>query len=270
LRAHTASHPRLGVVDHVSVHALPRFDDDATSSADVDAHENDDVVSEDADADAHAAAAALARRVGASLAALPLPVYFYAAAHAARAPLADVRRRLGYFGSGGAAGVPSSSASASASAPPPPDAGPRAAAAASGVACVGALPWVVNFNLLLVPINEPGDARAQPGLRANDPDLDHAFAAAAKRVAAATSSRRGGPPGVQALALRHAAGWEVACNLLDPFAAKGAGGPSAVRAFVAPLAAAEGLSIADAYCTNVAPRALAARARAADAAAAPK
>jgi hypothetical protein len=257
------------VVDHVSVHALPPFA--ATSAAAEDDGGGDDyTVSEDA----HAAAASLARRLGASLAAAPLPVYFYAAAHAAAKPLADVRRALGYFGNGG--GVPSSAASAASSAsapaplPPPPDAGPRVAAPASGVACVGALPWVVNYNLLLVPI-QLGDARAQPGLHrstneGSNSDSD-AFAAAAKRVAAATSHRRGGPPGVQALALRHARGWEVACNLLAPFAAGGVGGPAAVRAFVAPLAAAEGLTIDDAYCTNVAPRTLAARARAADAAA---
>ncbi len=253
------------MVDHVSVHALPPFD--ATSAAADDDGDDDYTVSEDADAGAHAAAASLARRLGASLAAAPLPVYFYAAAHATAKPLADVRRALGYFGSGG--GVSSASASAAsapASLPPPPDAGPRVASPASGVACVGALPWVVNYNLLLVPI-QLGDARAQPGLHRSTKEANSdAFAAAAKRVAAATSHRRGGPHGVQALALRHARGWEVACNLLAPFAAGGVGGPAAVRAFVAPLAAAEGLTIDDADCTNVAPRTLAARARAADAA----
>ena len=116
--------------------------------------------------------------------------------------------------------------------------------------CVGALPWVVNYNLLLVPVAPPME--------------DAAFAAAAKRVALAASARRGGPPGAQALALRHASGFEVACNLHAPYPAGGPGAPAAVRAAVEAAATREGLRVADAYATNVDPALLAQRAELVD------
>ena len=118
---------------------------------------------------------------------------------------------------------------------------------------MGALPWVVNYNVLLVPADtsSPPDAAA--------------FAAAAKRVAYAASARRGGPPGAQALALRHADGYEVACNLHAPFPADGPGAPAAVRAAIEAMAANEGLAVAAAYATNVDPALLMARAAEADA-----
>jgi hypothetical protein len=57
----------------------------------------------------------------------------------------------------------------------PPDAGPLAATAAAGVATVGAVPWVTNFN---VPLYTE--------------DM-----AAAKAVARAVSTKGGGLPGVE-------------------------------------------------------------------------
>lgn len=72
LRSHAADHPRLGVLDHVSLHPLGA---EATLQ--------------------HAAQAAAS--LGQQLAAPPfgLPVYFYGAAHPAGRKLAEIRRRLG-------------------------------------------------------------------------------------------------------------------------------------------------------------------------------
>ena len=118
LRSHATSHPRLGVVDHISVHALPPGGG----------------ATRDAPAEAHGAAAALALRLGGALAGppSPLPVYYYGAASREGRALADVRRALGYFGANG--GV---SAAGGGFAPPPgappPDAGPEQATEAAGV-----------------------------------------------------------------------------------------------------------------------------------------
>jgi glutamate formiminotransferase len=72
LRRHTATHPRLGAVDHISCHPLG-------PAANLQA------------------AAALAHAIGSQLALPPtgLPVYYYGAASSSGRRLADIRRRLG-------------------------------------------------------------------------------------------------------------------------------------------------------------------------------
>jgi hypothetical protein len=77
---------------------------------------------------------------------------------------------------------------------PPPDLGPAVVPARSGMCCVGATPWVVNFNVLL---------------ESEDLDLG-------RELAAAVSERRGGLPGVQAMALRHEDG-EGGCRACRPW-----------------------------------------------------
>eukprot|EP00775_Hariotina_reticulata_P009143 gene9143-9311_t len=126
LRQHAAKHPRLGVLDHISLHPLGP---DASLQL--------------------AAQAALV--VGKQLAEAPyqLPVYFYGAAHAEGRRLADIRRHL-------------------------------EASAAAGVVTVGAVPWVVNYN---VPLYTD--------------DM-----AAARRVARAVSARGGGLAGVEVSLVR--------------------------------------------------------------------
>jgi glutamate formiminotransferase len=203
------------VVDHVSLHALPP---PAFADGNDEAH-----------ARAEASAAELARRLGASLAAPPtsLAVYFYGDARRSRAPLDHVRRSLGYFGAAGAGP------------PPPPDLGP-AAKPRSGLACVGALPWVTNYNLALDWAGAGAGGREELHARA-------------RRVAAVVSQRRGGPPGCQSLALAHAGGAvEVACNLLSPTAPE----PTQVRRLVEAAAATEGLRIVGDYCTGLSPAAV--------------
>jgi glutamate formiminotransferase len=124
LKAHDGSHPRLGTLDHISVHAL---------------------------GDLHAAIATkTARRLGSALAAQPkgVPVYFYgdATSEGCR-PLADLRRALGYFGG-------------CSTEPPAPDCAPATYADAdstSGVVCIGSGPWVTNYNLALTWAASAGD-----------------------------------------------------------------------------------------------------------------
>ncbi len=74
LRVHAAAHPRLGTVDHLSLHPL-----------------GETAALQDA--------AAVARSLGAALSSHPhcLPVYYYGAAHCTGRRLADVRRALGMW-----------------------------------------------------------------------------------------------------------------------------------------------------------------------------
>ncbi|KAG1659966.1 hypothetical protein FOA52_010599 [Chlamydomonas sp. UWO 241] len=203
LRSHKATHPRLGVADHVSVQPLAWPE---ASSRD----------------DALASAASVARSIGRQLlgsceaqgkeAAGSCPVYYYGAAYSSGGRrLADVRRALGYFRpdvlSAGAAlwagelGVASLSHF-------PPDEGPCQVSPRTGVATIGAVPFVLNYN---VPLQT----------------VDLAFA---RTAAKAVSERGGGLRGVEAMALFHGEGCvEVACNLLD--VGEGAA-PADVQAFL--------------------------------------
>lgn len=243
LRRHEATHPRLGVVDHISVHPLP-----AGGVAPEAMHLD--------------AAAALAHMVGSSLGSHPLwiPVYMYGHASATRdVPLDSIRRRLGYFARSGGGeghqispaygGSSHSSAAATASASVDesmlPTYGPPVGHVTAGVACVGALPWVINFNVVLTWKEEQ---QQRPGL----------LLAEARHVAAAVSARRGGPAGCQSMALEHQGDGgdgaaqeevEVACNILTP------AGPAVerVRELVAAAAGLRGLRIVSDYCTNLEP-----------------
>lgn len=193
----------------------------------------------DADADAAAAmrdAAALARDIGERLAGgrWRLPVYLYGAAHPQGRRLADVRRSLGYFGAnagGGRAWAGAAIGGGGDLSGCPPDLGPSAATASAGVATVGAVPWVVNFN---VPLSGGGSGSGS-GSGGSSIDL-----AAARRVARAVSERGGGLAGVEAMALAHQGGVvEVACNVLAPAVST----PLAVQAAIEAAAAAEGLGV---------------------------
>ncbi len=77
LRQHAATHPRLGVIDHISLHPLQPTA--ATSAA----------------GEGLASAARCAREASAGLGAMGLPVYLYGHARDDRRTLADIRRQLG-------------------------------------------------------------------------------------------------------------------------------------------------------------------------------
>eukprot|EP00892_Ulva_mutabilis_P006410 jgi/Ulvmu1/4140/UM019_0119.1 len=195
LRDHVASHPRLGVVDHVACHHLGQ---------------------------PHQAASArsTALRVAASISeALPtLPIILYGDASPEQQQLRDVRRACGYFrgsAEGRWHGLRGISVACT------PQHGPAEVHAALGICTVGSCPLIINFNILVhnLPM------------------------ATARRVAKQVGERGGGLPGVEAAALPHGHGVEVACNLLQPHVS----GPDAVLRLCSSLVAAEGGTVASSY-----------------------
>lgn len=208
MKSYQGSHPSLGAVDHLSCQPVGNG---AT------------VLS----------AAAIATAIGGELGA-SIPVYMYGAAHPAGQSLAALRRALGYFRND--PGLTSSSASATSSPPGgptvesfsslrlqhaqpldvEPDFGSLPRDRRSGAVAVGASEWVTNFN---VPL-------------ATD-DL-----ITARAVARKVGHRGGGLPFVEAMALRHTNGIEIACNLLNTEESS----VEAVDNFVTQLAQQQGLA----------------------------
>ncbi|KAJ7551211.1 hypothetical protein O6H91_06G004700 [Diphasiastrum complanatum] len=170
-------------------------------------------------------AASLARSVAASIGSrFKVPTYLYGAAHQQGRALDSVRRDLGYYRCnsqgqwiGGLSNISSSFS---------PDFGPSACLnKRSGMVVVGASPWVMNYN---VPILS-NDLRA------------------ARRIARKVSSRGGGLPQVQAMALLHGDDFiEVACNLLDTAVTS----PDIVQTQVSILAEEEGIAVRQGYLTG--------------------
>lgn len=225
LRTHVASHPRVGVVDHIACNPLGSM------------------TCEDA--------GRLARRLGSHLGsgilgtAPAVPVYFYGAAREDGRALAELRRSLGYFG-GAARGEWKglSEQMATAMRNLPPDIGPGEVDPQYGAAVVGAVPWVTNYNLLLAGAG-----------------LDQAeLMIQCRKIARLTGARGGGLAAVETMALPHEQGVEVACNLLDTSTTP----PVEVRARVSELAQAEGLQIISDYFTNKQPEEVLAIAEAED------
>ena len=184
-----------------------------------------------------------AREAGAALGEGPLavPVHLYGGCHPQGRTLAALRRELGYFtgrecgdrggvSGGGNSSDPEWEGTFSRYAGLPPDFGPDLPPEDLGVMCVGAVPWLVNYNVT----------------------LETADLAVGRSVARAVSSRGGGLPGVEAMALRHGEGLEVACNLTDPERA----GPAEVLRRVRGLADEAGVAVGDAYCIGPSPEEL--------------
>lgn len=238
LRKHVkVTHPRTGAVDHVVFHPLK-------GASDLDL--------------AATIAVRLAERLGSECS---VPVYLYGASHRDRRPLADLRRALGYF-HGAKDGVWSGALSPSVQVPKvsspqssssvhsfpqesasPPVPSPKLPACdygssirfdKSGVVCVGATHWVVNYNVPIV-----------------SDDMDNA-----RWIARAVSERGGGLPRVQAMALPHSPGIiEIACNLLEPDLAP----PAMVQACVQDKALQKGFRVKQGYSTGVDPESILAR-----------
>ena len=185
------SHPTLGVMDHVAVNSL----DAATIGV------------------AAAAARTIARRLGDEA---RLPTLLYGAARPDGRTLAATRRLTPYFETTDPAAVVRIAA--------PFDAGPATVDPAVGVATIGAVAHVLNFNVVLAT----GDA------------------AVAKRISSAVRTRGGGPdalPHVEALALAHDGQYEVACNLTDVEVTP----PAAVLERISRAAAAAGVAVDRSY-----------------------
>lgn len=201
IRTHKGSHPRIGAVDHVSVHPLH-----GTCLED---------------------AAEVARNVGEQIGSKgQVPVYLYGAAHSHGKSLADIRRSLGYFsGSKGGEWLgPRLEGETSIL----PDYGPSIVTSKSGCAAVGAVPWVVNFNV----------------------ELDTQDLIFAKQVAKTVSERGGGLVGIQAMALVYESGSiEVACNILNEEKTP----PSVLLSRIEELCGLEGIEIRRSYSPGVMP-----------------
>ncbi|GAX75278.1 hypothetical protein CEUSTIGMA_g2723.t1 [Chlamydomonas eustigma] len=221
LREHTALHPRLGVADHVSVHPLHSVSVHPLHSGKF--------------FTTMSTAAECAQAIGEKVAVTTnIPVYLYGHAHTQGRKLAEIRRQLGYFKpvasssnsthspAVGPSVVSNDSASTTSYSSPslwegalpfrsldhyPPDLGPTQVPEGLGVTTVGAVPWLINYNVPLL------SASLQQ----------------AKLLSRAVSERGGGLQYVEAMALSHEGGAiEVACNLLNPQATP----PEAVQSFL--------------------------------------
>jgi len=176
MRTHDASHPRVGVVDHVSCHSLTGGRRDA---------------------------AELARGIGSGLGDFGVPVKLYGDAARDAVTLDEIRRQSGYF-SGAKDGAWAGKLSAESKLVF--DYGPDVIPEETGFAMVGAVPWVCNYNVPLI----------FSGIEGVDSEtLSKEALAFGRVVARRVSGRGGGLPMVQSMALPHGAKVEVACNLLD-------------------------------------------------------
>ncbi|CAN0914915.1 Glutamate formimidoyltransferase [Linum grandiflorum] len=166
-------------------------------------------------------AMSLAVKVGSEL---EVPAFLYGAASNKGKKLDAIRRELGYFKpSSGNQWVGNSFQSDSL--PLKPDEGPSQANRTKGVLVIGATNWVDNYN---VPVYS------------NDMTTVH-------RIAKRVSTRGGGLPSVQAMALAHENNViEVACNLLEP---SNVGGDR-VQQEVETLAGEEGIAVGKGYYTD--------------------
>lgn len=123
LRAHESTHPRVGVVDHISLAPLVENMEDARM-----------------------AALALSENLANEL---NLPVFLYGAAHPEGRSLAETRRScgLGYFKKKSSTGLADEMEAASQTVLS--DAGPSVTNPQHGVVCCGAVPMVLNYNVRL-------------------------------------------------------------------------------------------------------------------------
>lgn len=124
---------------------------------------------------------------------LAVPVLLYGAAHSGGRSLADIRRACGYF-RGAQQGRFEGSADVMLPSSLRPDYGPPQVDPSRGIATIGAVPWVVNYNVL----------------------LSSADMALARRIARAVSGRGGGLRHVEAMALPHEAGKQLLSVFISP------------------------------------------------------
>mmetsp|Transcript_858 Transcript_858/g.1920 ORF Transcript_858/g.1920 Transcript_858/m.1920 type:complete len:338 (+) Transcript_858:38-1051(+) len=227
-RVHQASHPRLGIVDHIAVNPL------GSASCEEAAMVAQAVGSRLASADYAGVEGAVA---GKDLCPAAVPVYLYGHAHPSQRSLASLRRSLAYFkGSAQGSWIGLSPDVVAAMDSMPPDMGPQQAEDKTGITVVGAVPWVHNYNILL-----------QQG---KDVDISSEdFFNRCREIARSVSTRWGGLPCVEAMALHHELGIEVACNLLDIAETS----PKEVREKVEQEAARQGISVHSDYFTNKLP-----------------
>lgn len=153
-----------------------------------------------------------------------VPTYVYGAAHPENRPLDYIRRSLGYFSPNVEGGWLGSTSLQQLNLVP--DFGPRVANLKSGVVVVGACSWIANYNIPIL---------------SNDLKLG-------RKVAKSVSSRGGGLPAVQAMALLHGSDrMEIACNLTNSKLTSA----DMVQEEVSRLAELEGLCVLSGYFTDL-------------------
>ncbi len=202
---HKGLHPALGSVDHVSVHPLRPGGD-------------------------RAAAVQTARGIASELGRdLKIPVFTYGWAHAKGTSLASQRRGLGYFsthvqegGQGRQFSIPDTVS---------PCFGPSTPHPHMGVAMVGAVPPVVNFNIQV----DAKDVKQAKRL--------------ANRVRSAKNDKL---HGVEAMGLSHGECFEVACNLLAT-TEPGGSGPSDVEQALRAACEENGVKMGRSYVIGMLP-----------------
>jgi len=214
LTSHDATHPRIGLVDHVSI--APLYSPEASSST-VGEGSNAGTNMEDAAAAACKLSNALASDHG-----LPIMLYGEARPHMGLSPrtLAETRRQTPYFrakaknsglhrdGATSISNVSDSSSSEDLWLGVTPDLGGPSIDPAVGVCCVGAVPLVLNYNVRLTTSDRKIAAACTAAVRTRSAKSNSDGSAA---------SPSQGLPWVEALPLVHAGGhFEVACNLLNP------------------------------------------------------
>ncbi|MCO5614326.1 hypothetical protein L7F22_068604 [Adiantum nelumboides] len=155
---------------------------------------------------------------------LAVPTFVYGAAHHDNRRLDAIRRALGYFSSNTAGQWTGYAISQQLSVVA--DFGPKFASQKSGVVVVGACPWIANYNIPILSSN----------LKTG------------RRIAKSVSTRGGGLPAVQAMALLHGPDrMEIACNLTDLKSTPA----DMVEEEVRRLAELEGLSASHGYFTDL-------------------
>lgn len=212
LTMHKATHPRLGVVDHISCHPLtpPHVPLEMASDA----------------------ARGIAERLGSGERAVPVYIY----GHASRGldaslgnkdgeiGLADIRRHFSYFSANEEESWEGCIQEDEYLASFPPACGPLHVHPQRGIACVGSVPWVVNHNVL----------------------LDTRDVTVAKGIARLVRETGGGLKSVQAMGLVAKDGVEVACNLLD----ENVSSPAKVDKMIRQLATERGIKVLNSYQTG--------------------
>ena len=280
LREHDATHPRIGIVDHISFAPLcpseidsvsttivPTNAEEATTTRTVHSqHDNIGVNMEDA--------AIAAARLSESLALdLQLPVMVYGAARAKLTPvlpprtLAATRRQTPYFckqaKNSGLAGSSEGEFvkeeqdrdNADIWAEVVPDLGGPVVDPRVGLCCCGAVQLVLNYNVRLNTTDRKVAAACVAAVRTRKTRVANKVGVAGGNGGSGTNGlytpveavdpRYAGLPHVEALPLKHENGnFEVACNLLDPSVTP----PSLVLDRVAEVAKKQfGVEVDDAY-----------------------
>eukprot|EP00958_Prasinococcus_capsulatus_P017036 scaffold1911_cov397-Prasinococcus_capsulatus_cf.AAC.17 len=278
LSSHRASHPRLGVIDHIAFHPLGCSASTAPFQSTCTAMRVLRAIHLRACAEPWATFGAKGRARGRYAAQATLVCVYGGSKRAWRlfaAPAspgqgAACAKRLASLhlqglaeetkgAAAGAEGRGATDRDAARASPVHVAYGPKEATEREGAIVIGAVPWVVNYN---VPLQTSDLAVGRKVSRRSTAHAGQGRSVRATgrlggsttsslllwQIARAVSERRGGLPGVEAMALRHGnAEIEVACNLRDVSKTS----TDALEKEIQRLSAAEGVRFGPGYATGV-------------------